>query len=55
MKYEARTKDGRKIGEFGSKGSAERHAKQYGGYTTHERGRKNYRELTSDIQWKRGY
>jgi len=39
MKYEARTSDGRKIG----------------GYTTNTRDGKNYRELKSDIQWKRGY
>lgn len=53
LPYEARTKDGRKIGEFGGKESAERYAKQYGGYTTHERDRKNFKEIMGDARFSK--
>lgn len=52
LKHEARLKDGRKIGEFGSKKAAENHIKKYGGYTTEKgRGSRNWNELKSDVQW----
>lgn len=54
MKYEARLKDGRKVGEFGSKNAAEKYSKQYGGYTTEKgRGSRNWNELKSDINWSK--